>query len=130
MIFFTYQYQGKTIKNGKIALQAFQNSLVWSMIIRESKGIKLIKERKKKLPAKIVNFQFTSDMKIVFPLYSLRRNTFLSSTNDEYNTTFYKEASRKDRAYFLSCGIQRATMVFYFTHKGYDIQSSSYVIHT
>jgi hypothetical protein len=26
--FFTYQYQGKTNKNGKISLQAFQNSLV------------------------------------------------------------------------------------------------------
>jgi hypothetical protein len=26
--------------------------------------------------------------------------------SDEYNTTFYKEASRKDRAYFLSCRIQ------------------------
>jgi hypothetical protein len=45
-----------------------------------------------------VNFQFTSDLKFFFPLYFLRRNTFLSSTNDEYNTTFNKEASRKDRA--------------------------------
>jgi hypothetical protein len=71
----------------------------------------LIKERKKKLPPKIVNFHFTSDLKIVFPLYSLRRNTFLSSTNDEYNTTFYKEASRKDRAYFLSCRIHGRIML-------------------
>ena len=46
-----------------------------------SKGIKLIKKGKKKEIAtkQILNFNFTSNLKVVFSLYYLRANTFIDA---------------------------------------------------